>query len=92
MKKPRDIDAELRALAQKARDLKTKRVNQFGELVMATVGERIQLEILAGMLLRAQDATPAEKEDWRIKGETFFQRLEGRPRPAPPAPGRLGEG
>lgn len=92
MRKPRDIDAELRALAQKARDLKAKRVNQFGELVMATVGESIQLEILAGLLLRAQDATPAEKDDWRAKGESFFRKLQARrPTPTPATPGELGE-
>lgn len=91
MKKPRDIDAELRALAERARDLKTKRVNQFGELVIATVGQQIQLEILAGLLLRAQDAEPSEKEDWRVRGEAFFRNLDGLHRPARATPRKLGE-
>ena len=33
MRKPRDIDAELKALAEKARGLKAKRILQLGELV-----------------------------------------------------------
>ncbi|MBA4013258.1 MAG: conjugal transfer protein TraD [Phenylobacterium sp.] len=87
MRKPRDIDAELRALAQKARDLKTRRVNQMGELVIATAGERITLEILAGLLLTAQDAPPADKEVWRAKGEAFFRKLRQRSTPTPATPG-----
>ena len=35
MKKPRDLDAELQALQQRAKALKGRRVTQFGELVGA---------------------------------------------------------
>ncbi|MFE3839639.1 conjugal transfer protein TraD, partial [Pseudogemmobacter sonorensis] len=36
MRKPRDYDAELKALEDKARELKARKVQQLGELVIAT--------------------------------------------------------
>jgi hypothetical protein len=36
MRKPRDFDSELKALADKAKQLKERRVQQLGELVIAT--------------------------------------------------------
>src|SRR5579864_5728938 len=36
MRKPRDFDAELKALGDKARDLKSRKVQQLGELMIAT--------------------------------------------------------
>ena len=36
MRKPRDFDGELKALQDKARDLKSRKVHQLGELVIAT--------------------------------------------------------
>jgi hypothetical protein len=36
MRKPRNFDAELKALGDKARELKTRKVQQLGELVIAT--------------------------------------------------------
>jgi len=35
MGKPRDFDGELKALQDKARDLKSRKVQQLGELVIA---------------------------------------------------------
>ena len=36
MRRPRNFDAELKALGDKARELKTRKVQQLGELVIAT--------------------------------------------------------
>ena len=36
MRKPRDFDGELKALEDKARDLKSRKVLGLGELVIAT--------------------------------------------------------
>jgi hypothetical protein len=36
MRKPRDFDGELKALQYKARDVKSSKVQQLGELVIAT--------------------------------------------------------
>jgi hypothetical protein len=36
MRKPRDFDGELKALQDKARELRTRKAQQLGELVIAT--------------------------------------------------------
>ena len=76
MRKPRNIDAELKALAEKAKGLKAQRVMQLGELVTVTGADALDLETLAGALLAAvMDAgTPATKEAWTREGAGFFQR------------------
>jgi hypothetical protein len=74
MRKPRDIDAELKALAEKTKLLKERRVLQLGELVIATGADSIDAETLAGALLVIGETTDAaRKESWRKRGEAFFQ-------------------
>jgi len=74
MRKPRDIDAELKALAEKTKLLKERRVLQLGELVIATGADSIDAETLAGALLViAETSDPAKKESWRKRGAAFFQ-------------------
>ena len=74
MRKPRDIDAELKALAEKAKQLKERRVQQLGELVIATGADSIDVETLAGALLVIAETTDAaRKESWRKRGAAFFQ-------------------
>jgi Conjugal transfer protein TraD len=51
MRKPRDFDAELKALGDKARDLKSRKVQQLGELVMATGADALNANELAGALI-----------------------------------------
>ena len=46
MRKPRDFDAELKALDDKARGLKTRKVRQLGELVIATGADSLTAEEL----------------------------------------------
>lgn len=73
MRKPRDYDAELKALDDKAKRLKARKVQQFGELVIACGADAIPLEQLAGALLIAASSTdPATKENWRKHGAAFF--------------------
>ena len=77
MRKPRDIDTELRALQDKQRSLKLKHITQFGELVTATGGAALDLETLAGALLDAVEhakADPGIKEAWQQRGQSFFRR------------------
>lgn len=84
MRKPRDFDSELKALADKAKALKEKRVRQLGELVIATGADALGADMLAGALLGAmatKDATT--KEDWRRAGTAFFQRTARKPAPRP---------
>ena len=76
MRKPRDIDAELKALADKAKGLKAKRVLQLGELVTVTGADTLDLETLAGALIAAVTGAKSteQKEAWRSEGAAFFQR------------------
>ncbi len=75
MRKPRDFEAELRALEHKAKSLKERRVRQLGELVAATGADALDAETLAGGLLAMTEASdPARKESWRKRGQAFFQR------------------
>ncbi|MHA6770289.1 conjugal transfer protein TraD [Sphingobium ummariense] len=74
MRKTRDYDAELKALGDKARALKAKKVQQLGELVTSTGADALDLDVLAGVLLAAVESTSAdEKEAWRAEGSAFFQ-------------------
>ena len=74
MRKPRDIDAELKALAEKTKQLKERRVQQLGELVIATGADSTDAETLAGALLViAETKDLAKLEAWRKRGEAFFQ-------------------
>ncbi len=75
MRKPRDIDSELKALETKAKTLKDRRVRQFGELVIATGADTLDTDMLAGALLGAASTKDANtKEVWRKAGVGFFQR------------------
>jgi hypothetical protein len=75
MRKVRDYNAELKALEDKARGLKARRVEQLGQLVTATGAGALDAETLAGVLLDAVAGQNAEaKEAWRAKGAAFFQR------------------
>jgi DNA-binding protein H-NS len=77
MRKPRDIDSELKALADKAKQLKERRVLQLGELVIATGADATDAETLAGALLDiAGNGEAARKEAWRKRGAAFFQGAE----------------
>jgi hypothetical protein len=84
LRKPRDIDAELRALQDKAKTLKARKVVQLGELVTATGADALDAETLAGVLLAALDGAkqPNAREGWRQRGAAFFQRRARSPKNA----------
>lgn len=74
MRKPRDYDAELKALQDKVDALKQRKVLQLGELVIATGADALDPETLAGALLKMLEANDApRREAWRKKGVEFFQ-------------------
>lgn len=90
MRKVRDYNAELKALGDKARALKARKVQQLGELVTSTGADALDLDVLAGALLAAVESASAdEKEAWRAKGAAFFH---GRGRKAGRRAGGDGEG
>lgn len=77
MRKPRDFDAELKALHERQKQLRAKRVQQLGDLVIATGADALDAETLAGALLEiVQQAAgaPQLKEGWQHKGADFFRR------------------
>ncbi|WP_448657775.1 conjugal transfer protein TraD [Sphingomonas sp. CJ99] len=78
MRKPRDFDAELKALDDKARLLKTRKLQQLGELVIATGADTLPIERLTGALLLAvaERSEPA-KEAQRVRGAAFFHGTAG---------------
>jgi hypothetical protein len=86
VRKPRDFDAELKALGDKARDLKGRKVQQLGELVIASGADALSAEELAGALIvLTETKEPAKKEAWARRGAAFFQ---GRLRRSGPASDR----
>lgn len=76
MRRPRDIDAELQALADKAKSLRARKLSQLGELVTATGADSLDLEVLAGALLAAveQSGENEPTANWRQRGSAFFLR------------------
>jgi hypothetical protein len=81
MRKPRDYDSELKALGDKAKQLKAQKLQQLGELVIATGADALPIEQLAGALLSAASTTDtAITEGWRTRGAAFFQRARRAPK------------
>jgi DNA-binding protein H-NS len=93
MRKPRDYDAELKALDERARGLRTRKLQQLGELVIGTGADALPAEVLAGALLAAVETKDdAAREGWRARGAALFQKAGRRqespgeqPGGAPPA-------
>jgi type II secretory pathway component PulK len=84
MRKPRDFDAELKALEDKARNLKSRKVQRLGELVTATGADALSADELAGALIvLAETKDAGKREAWAKRGAAFFQ---GRPRRTALAP------
>lgn len=83
MCKPRDYDAELKALEDKAKELKTRKVQQLGELVIATGADMLTVEELAGAFIAlAETKDPAKREAWAKRDAAFFQGRSRRSAPA----------
>ena len=75
MRKPVDIDAQIKALQEKARSLKDRQKTQLGELVLATGGDTLPPEALAGVLLAAVEQAQEKPEAvarWTERGQAFF--------------------
>jgi hypothetical protein len=86
MRKPRDFDAELKSLEDKARDLKARKVQQLGELVISTGADALTADELAGALIvLAETKDAGKREAWAKRGAAFFQ---GRSRRTASAPDR----
>ncbi|TLU70665.1 conjugal transfer protein TraD [Lichenicoccus roseus] len=76
-RKPRDYDAELQALMDKARKVKTQKTTQLGELVQVTGADALPFEALVGALLAALEQSKKQPEAvarWTERGQAFFQQ------------------
>jgi DNA-binding protein H-NS len=74
MRKLRDFDGELKALQDKARDPKNRKVQRLGELVIAAGADSLSADELAGALIMlAETKDTARKEAWAKRGVAFFQ-------------------
>jgi DNA-binding protein H-NS len=74
MRKPRDFDSELKALTDKAKLLKGRKVQQLGELVIATGADSLDADALTGALLVIVETKDASKrEAWHNRGTAFFR-------------------
>jgi DNA-binding protein H-NS len=81
MRKPRDLDGELKALHDKARELKTRKVEQLGELVIGADSLSAD-ELAAALIVLAATKDTAMKEAWAKRGAAFFQSRARRTAPA----------
>src|SRR5690606_27338056 len=73
MRKPPDYDAELKALDDKAREIKDRKVRQLGELVIAAGADALPVEELAGALVLTAEGKGPAREECRRRGEAFFR-------------------
>ncbi len=84
MRKPRDFDAELKALEDKTRVLKARKVQQLGELVISTGADALTADELAGALIvLAETKEAGKREAWAKRGAAFFQSRSRRSSPSP---------
>ena len=84
MRKPRNFDAELKALEDKAKELKSRKVQQLGELVIATCADALSTEELAGALILLTETNDAGKRQaWARRGAMFFRGPARRSVPIP---------
>ncbi|WP_425646806.1 conjugal transfer protein TraD [Agrobacterium leguminum] len=83
MRKLRDYDAELKALEDKARELKQRKVLGLGELVIATGADALTADELAGALVAiAETKDAAKREAWAKRGAAWFRSKSRRTAPA----------
>ena len=97
-RKPRDYDAELQAIMDKAKKLKSQKTVQLGELVQVTGADALPIEALAGALLAAIEQSKKSPEAiarWTERGQALFQQSRGGKRgkagAAEPAGGPTGD-
>ena len=97
-RKPRDYDAELQALMDKAKKVKNQKTTQLGELVQVVGADALPFEALAGALIAAVEQSrdkPEAVARWTERGQAFFQQGGKRGKQAAagnPAGGAKGHG
>lgn len=81
MRKPIDLQAELKALKEREDQLKAEHRDQLADLLSRTKADQLPAELLTGALLdlvARHDAGEAGLADLRRKGEAFFRPARAR--------------
>ena len=97
-RKPRDYDAELQALMDRTRKVKSAKTIQLGEIAQLVGADALPLEAFAGALIAALEQSRKQPEAiarWTERGATLFQAGGKRGKAAKPgdaAPGSAGNG
>ena len=76
-RKPRDYDAELTALMERAKKVKSQKTIQLGEIAQMVGADTLPLEAFAGALMAAIEQSKKQPEAiarWTERGESFFQQ------------------
>ena len=74
MRKVRNFDTELKALEERSRLLRQRKIQQFGELIEATRADALDPDCLAGALLAAvSEKNEATLSAWSTRGARFFR-------------------
>lgn len=87
-RKPRDYDAELQALMEKAKKVKNQKTVQLGELVQIVGADALSFEMLAGVLIEAVEHAkghPEKAARWTNAGKAFLDAGGKRGKKAEPA-------
>ena len=79
MRKVRDFDAELKTLNERAKLLRSRKIQQFGELIEATGADALEPDLLAGALLSVvAEKDKAATTAWSEAGARFFRETSRR--------------
>jgi hypothetical protein len=71
MRKPRNFDAELKALESKAHELRAHKIGQSGELAVAD--GLISEELADALVAIIETSDTAKREAWAKRGRTIFE-------------------
>jgi hypothetical protein len=97
-RKPRDYDAELQTLMERAKKVKSQKTIQLGEIAQMVGADALPLEAFAGALMAALEQSKKQPEAiarWTERGETLFQTGAKRgkqPKSGDPASASTGNG
>lgn len=81
MRKIKDYEAKLAALNKLKASIIAKKVQQLGQLVIATGAGDLAPEVIAGIMVHAMSTSnPERQEVWREKGAAFFRSRSRKPR------------
>jgi hypothetical protein len=97
-RKPRDYDAELQTLMERAKKVKSQKTIQLGEIAQMVGADALPLEAFAGALMAALEQSKKQPEAiarWTERGETLFQtggKRGKQSKSSNPAPASTGNG